>query len=222
MTDYDNLLALIHSRRSIRKFAEKAVSRDDLARVFEAARWAPSNHNRQPWRFLVLEDRERIQALARSIGEQLAGKLKSLPATVGAYAGELAHYATVFSGAPVLIVALHKQPVSVSATLLEGVPNAGLVSGEPLSVAMAVQNLLLAAHALGLGTCVLTAPLLAPEAVAAGLPLPAGFDLTCFVALGYPAESPAPPRRKILAQITEYIDDDNRSDHDRNGNPGAA
>jgi nitroreductase len=214
MTDYVHFLELVRTRRSVRRFAERPFSHEDIARLLEAARWAPSNHNRQPWRFLVLEDKKRIRDLASRVGETLGLKLKSLPPMASAYAGDLAHYATLFAEAPVLLVALHKHPVSVSAVLLEGVPNAALVSGEPLSVAMAVQNLLLAAHALGLGACVMTAPLLVPEAVAEAIPLPAGFDLTCFVAVGHPAESPEPPRRKNLEQVTEYIDDDDRSDDD--------
>ncbi len=206
MMDYEQLLGLLRSRRSIRRFADQPVSRQDLSRLLEAACWAPSNHNRQPWRFLVLEDRERIRGLAKSVGQALAVKLKALPAMASAYAGELAHYGTLFAQAPVVIVVLHKHPVSISAALLEGVPNPGLVSGEPLSVAMAVQNFLLAAHALGLGACVMTAPLLVQNAVADALRLPPGHDLTCLVALGYPAETPEPPRRKELEQILHFID----------------
>ena len=205
MMDYASLLELLRSRRTIRRFANRPVSRDQLYQILEAARWAPSNHNRQPWKFLMLDDRERIREWAGRVAAGLAGKLNALPALAAAYAGELAHYATLFREAPVVIVALHKRPVSVSAALLEGVPNPALVSGEPLSVAMAVQNLLLAAHALGLGTCVMTAPLLAPEALGAAVALPAGFEVTCFVAVGYPAESPEPPRRKTLEQSIQFV-----------------
>jgi nitroreductase len=204
MTDYDRLLDLIRLRRSIRRFSNRAVSRDDLMRLLEAARWAPSNHNRQPWRFLVIEDKQQINQLAETVRRGLSEKLKSLPEAAAAYAGEFTHYATFFSNAPVLLVVLHKQPVSVSAPLLAGLKSPDLVSGEPLSVAMAVQNLLLAAQALGLGTCVLTGPLLAQDALTGELDLPAGHDLTCLVALGYPAESPAPPRRKTIEQIVEF------------------
>lgn len=217
--DYKLLLELLRARRSVRRFADQPVSREDLARLLEAARWAPSNHNRQPWRFLVLEDRERIRGLAKAVGQALGAKLQALPSLASAYAGDLAHHATLFAQAPVVLVALHKHPVSVAGALLEGLPHPGLVSGEPLSVAMAVQNLLLAAHALRLGACVLTAPLLVPETVAGALRLPAGHDLTCFIALGHPAESPEPPRRKKLEQCCEYIDDDDRTDHDRNRDP---
>ncbi|MBK8477940.1 MAG: nitroreductase family protein, partial [Opitutaceae bacterium] len=69
--EYESLLARLRARRSIREFLDRPVAREDLARLFEAARWAPSNHNRQPWRFLVLEDRARIAALAAGVGHRL-------------------------------------------------------------------------------------------------------------------------------------------------------
>lgn len=215
MIDYAQLLELLRSRRSIRRFLDRAVSHEDLARLVEAASWAPSNHNRQPWRFLVLEDKHQLRDLAQAVGDALNLKLKSLPALASSYAHELADYATFFAEAPLLIIALHKRPVSVSAALLEGLSNPALVSGEPLSVAMAVQNLLLAVHALGLGACVMTGPLLVPEAVSRAVSLPAGFDLTCFVALGHPAESPEAPRRKALEQIVQYVKHDDSTHHDR-------
>ena len=204
MNDYDRLLELIRVRRSVRRFSDHAVSREDITCLLEAARWAPSNHNRQPWRFLVIEDKQQINRLAEAVRQGLSEKLKSLPEAAAAYADEFTHYATFFSSAPALLVVLHKQPVSVSAPLLAGLRHPDLVSGEPLSVAMAVQNLLLAAQASGLGTCVLTGPLLVRDALAGGLDLPAGHDFTCLVALGHPAESPAPPRRKTVEQIVEF------------------
>jgi coenzyme F420-0:L-glutamate ligase / coenzyme F420-1:gamma-L-glutamate ligase len=203
MITYDQLLELIRTRRSIRKFEERAVSRDDLNRLLEAARWAPSNHNRQPWRFVIIEDRGRIRALADQVRLGVADKLESLPEVAAPYAGELTRYATFFSAAPVLIVALHKLPIAAASSLWDAVRHPELVSGEPISVAMAMQNLLLAAHALGLGACVLTAPLLAEELPGA-LAVPAGFEITALIALGYPAESPGVPRRKSLQHIAEF------------------
>jgi nitroreductase len=211
--NYEMLLDLIQSRRSIRHFTDRPVDREDLLRLFEAARWAPSNHNRQAWKFLVWANPETIRALAQRVAEHLKERLKKLPASALAYAEELVSEATVFAQAPVLIVALHKPPISASAILLQDLPHPTLVSGEPLSVAMAVQNLILAAHALGLGTCVLTAPLLVPDALTGMLDLPGGFELTCLVAMGYPDENPPPPRRKKLEHIYEFLDNDPRA-HD--------
>jgi len=198
------LMAVLQSRRSIRRFTDRAVSREDLQKMLEAARWGPSNHNRQPWKFIVLEDRMVIRELAQSVQQGVARKVRSMPAIASSYAADFEHHATLFGAAPVLIVALHKRPVSLSVALLEGVANSTLVSGEPLSTAMAVQNLLLAAHVMGLGACVMTAPLVVPEAVAAHLDVPPGFECTCFVAVGHPGESPAAPRRKSLEQIAEF------------------
>ncbi|HEX9046159.1 MAG TPA: nitroreductase family protein [Verrucomicrobiae bacterium] len=204
MSDYDQLLKLIRARRSIRRFSGRPVSREDVGRLLEAARWAPSNHNRQPWKFLVIEDPRQIRQLADTVSQGVSEKTKSLPAMAAEYISPLKQYATFFANAPVLLVVLHKHPVSVAAPVLAGLKNPDLISGEPLSVAMAVQNLLLAAHSLRLGACVLTGPLLAQEALAGALDLPAGHDLTCLVALGHPAESPAPPRRKTIEQIADF------------------
>jgi len=207
MNDYETLLKVIRERRSIRTFSDRAVTREQIEQLIEAARWAPSNHNRQPWRFLVLADSQQIQALARTVAQGLASRLKTLPTVAASFAGEFEHYATFFARAPVLLIVLHRHPVSFAAELLQGVHNLTLVSGEPLSVAMAVQNLLLAAQALGLGACVLTAPLVAQPSVRNALTLPAGYDITCFVAVGYPGESPPAPRRKTLEQIVEFKHD---------------
>jgi nitroreductase len=146
------------------------------------------------------------------VGQGLASKAKSWPEIAASYIGQFAHYATFFSQAPVLVVALHKRPISMSALLLKGLRNPVLVSGEPLSVAMAVQNMLLAAQALELGTCVLTGPLIVQDDLTAALDLPAGYDFTCLVAIGYPAESQPPPGRKDLEHIAEFR---NYADHRR-------
>jgi len=215
MMEYEPFIELLKTRRSIRRFTERPVPRQEILRLLEAARWAPSNHNRQPWKFLVLEDQRRIAALAQGVSAALSEKLRGLPALASSYASELAHYATFFEQAPLLLVVLHQRPVSVSASLLKGVPNAILASGEPLSVAMAVQNVNLAAQSLGLGSCVMTAPLLVPQVVAQALSLPPGYDLTCFLALGYPAESPEAPRRKNLEHICTFDDYADTSHDDR-------
>jgi nitroreductase len=204
MSEYAHFLELAKTRRSIRRFTKAPVAHEDILRLLEAARWAPSNHNRQPWKFVVLEVKAQIAALADAVNRALPEKLKLLPSTASAHASELVHYATFFAAAPVLIVALHKEPASFSAVLLKGMRNPELTSGEPLSVAMAVQNLLLAARALGLGACVLTGPLIVQEVLADALILPPGHHVTCLVAVGHPAESPPPPRRKTIEQIAEF------------------
>ena len=201
--NYDALLELMQSRRSVRRFDARAVSREDLHKLLDAARWAPSNHNRQPWKFTVMEDRDRIRALAEQVRLGMESKLQSLPEVAAAHAAGLVQYGTFFSAAPVLIVAMHKLPIAAAAPLWDQTRNPELVSGEPLSVAMAMQNLLLAAQALGLGACIMTAPLLADE-LSELLQVPPGFAITGLIALGHPDGAVPMPRRKSLEHIAEF------------------
>lgn len=201
--NYQEFLELIRSRRSVRQFSSRQLTHSQIDALIEAARWAPSNHNRQGWKFIVFQDAEMIAGLA----EQIRGSLgRSLPAAhrlLAGHAEEIAHFAGVFDQAPVVILAMHKISAAVG-KLLPVSAAGGLVSGEAISTAMACQNILLAAHAMGLGACVMTAPLLAAEVWNAAGDLPAGFEPTCLIAAGYPAVTPTPPRRKSLEQIVEY------------------
>ena len=63
-TSGSRILDTIHGRRSVRKYLERDVSEDLIERVLEAARWAPSPHGRQPWRFAVLRSEETKERLA--------------------------------------------------------------------------------------------------------------------------------------------------------------
>ena len=58
---------LLRSRRSVRAFTDRLPDRALLDRLIEAARWAPSNHNRQGWKFLVFQDKAQIRELARTV-----------------------------------------------------------------------------------------------------------------------------------------------------------
>jgi len=202
--DYQTVLEMMRSRRSIRSFTDRKPSRTDIERLIEAARWAPSNHNRQGWKFIVFEDPRELQALADRVGTSLSNRLEMAKSITPAQAEEMIHYATLFAKAPIAILVMHKRSVAVGRELLAGATHGELVSGEPLSAAMAVQNMLLAAHCLGLGTCVATAPLLAEEVWKELDELPMGFEPTCIVAVGYPGQQPSAPRRKPLEQILEY------------------
>ncbi len=202
--DYQAALEMMRSRRSIRSFTDRKPSRTDIDRLIEAARWAPSNHNRQGWKFIVFEDRQELRALAEKIRISLSNRIETAKRIPSAQAKELIRYATLFAEAPIAILVMHKRSVAVGRELLDGASHGELVSGEPLSAAMAVQNILLAAHCLSLGTCVLTAPLLAGEVWKELDDLPMGFEPTCIIALGYPDRAPSPPQRKPLEQILEY------------------
>ncbi len=204
MMEYQALLELIQSRRSIRHFTDRRPSRDDIARIVEAARWAPSNHNRQGWKFIVFDDPDALHDLAGDIHASLSERIASAQRLPKAQARLMLYYATLFAGAPCAILVMHKASMSIARELLAGAARPEWISGEPLSAALAVENMLLAAQSLGMGTCIMTGPLLAGDVWGRIDELPLGFEPTCLVALGYPAKTPAAPRKKPIEQILEY------------------
>lgn len=204
MLSLESFLDLARSRRSVRRFLPDPPTREEMDALFEAARWAPSSHNRQATRFVVLEDAEEIRRLARDVRDALAARAAAARGIAREVAEDIAKNASWFGEAPRVIIVLHRRPAAAAAGLLEGLPSPELVSGEALSAAMAVQNLLLAACAAGLGACVLTAPLIAREAIGRVPDLPAGFEPTALVAVGRPAEDPPAPPRRPLERTVEH------------------
>jgi nitroreductase len=195
-------LNLMAQRRSVRRFADTAVDLSVLERLITAASWAPSNHNRQGWKFLVWQDKQKIEAMARAVREEVKDVCEQAHRLAKDHGHELVYYSGIFETAPVVILAMHKKSPAIGRAILEksDVMN---ISSEALSAAMAVQNMLLLAESLGLGACIMTAPLLATK-VWSQQELPAGFEPTCLIAVGYSAEKPAAPRRKELQHILEY------------------
>ena len=61
---------IIHSRRSIRRYQQRAIDKSTLDRLLDAAIWAPSAHNRQPWRFCVITGEEAKDRLSNAMSEQ--------------------------------------------------------------------------------------------------------------------------------------------------------
>lgn len=197
----------IRTRRSIRRYDDRAVPRELVEAVLEAARWAPSAHNRQPWRFAVLTARETREALAVAMGSRLRAdseRDRLDPALIDADVSR--SYARI-TGAPVILV------VCVTLRDMDRYADIRRANAEYLmatqSVALAVQNLLLAAHALGLGACWMCAPLFVPETVREVLHLEPDWEPQALITLGYPAETKTKSRAE-LNSIVNNLDADER------------
>jgi nitroreductase len=201
--DYESFMEVIKSRRSVRKFTDEKISHEQIEKLIEAACWAPSNHNRQGWKFIVFENQQDIKKLADQIRQFIKKSLAETHRLVASQADELIHYSGAFDQAPVVILVMHKKSPAISKQALD-LATSNLASGEAISAAMATQNLLLSASAMRLGACIMTAPLLAGQVWTSLKDMPLGFEPTCMIALGYPAETPNPPRRKKLEHVIEY------------------
>lgn len=194
-TSPESLLELIHSRRSLRRYRPEAPSTLQLRQLLQAAIQAPSAHNRQPWRFVVLRDDGDKAALARAMGARLRHDLQADMAPEAVIAADVKRSHERIAGAPALVL------LCLSMRDMDDYPDARRGRAEQLmavqGTAMAGQNLLLAAHALGLGACWMCAPLFCPEVVVQTLSLPPDWQPQGLVTLGWPAQTRSRGRRPL-------------------------
>ncbi len=204
MSDND-FITLIKTRRSIRKFQDKPVPPAVLRPLIEAATWAPSAGNTQNWMFSVIT--------SPAIKAQMAASVKSCwhcalnepgMETASEMIQPYTRHFYWFDAAPVVIV-LSARRSRGFIDLMFGTAGAD-VAGTTASAAMAAENLMLAAHASGLGSCCLTAPLAAQDALKSLLGLGTGQHIVCVIALGYADECPDPPERKSVDTVMRVIE----------------
>lgn len=213
---YTILKEIVGGRRSIRRFLPDEIPEDDIIEMLDCARWAPSDTNQQPWRFIVITNRDKIRELEHLCLREIA-RLQD-KATVEGHP-EVARklkvfgkYAVAFSGAPAVII-LAGEPYRsrfteeiftpvFAADYVEAIKREESIK----SVSLAAQNLLLAAHALGYGACAMTGPVILAERDIATL---AGLREEEFVvmviAVGRPAQQPEGPGRRALSEKTVWI-----------------
>jgi len=194
-----NFLNLIKSRRSAKEYSPKEVPSEILFRVLEAGKWAPSAHNAQPWRFIVIQD----SVIKRRLAEAMASRWNQ-DMTKNGVPKELRESLIKtsverFGSAPIVIVAC------LTMEDMDEYPDEWRKKVEWVmavqSVAAAVENMLLAAEGEGLGSCWFCAPLFCQDVVRKTLKIPQHVDPQALITLGYPAYKPTPPPRKPLEEI---------------------
>lgn len=197
------LAEVIAERRSIRRYRPDPIDDAQLDALLTAACWAPSAHNRQPWRFAVLRDDAPKQRLARAMGDRLRADRARDGDSEAAIAQDVARSHARITGAPAVIaVCLTLADMDLYPDLVRGAAERTMAVQ---SVAMAVQNLLLAAASDGLGACWMCAPLFCPEVVRAALDLPADWEPQALVTLGRPASAGKPASRRPLADVVREV-----------------
>ena len=190
---------LVRSRRSIRRYLPLPVAEEVLLALLEAARWAPSAHNRQPWRFCVVTTPAAKQELSRRMSEYWRDDLRADGLDAQEIARRIAISHLRLTTSPVLIVpALTMEDMDVYGDVTRN--HAEFIMGVQ-SVALACQNLLLAAHDAGLAASWLCAALFAPELVREVLTLPDHWHPQAILTLGYAAEQKEKERAPIAAQV---------------------
>jgi nitroreductase len=208
-------LSLIAGRRSVRQFAPDMPPRELVLRAIESATHAPSGMNKQPWRFFIVSSDAVKAEMVRRVSCEIETILTLLAGDEYAdkVASYLRNYATLFRNAPVVINVLYREYGQVIASLLERsnihYPENQEEAANPAmqSVSAAIQNLQLAAHALGLATCWMTAPLFAKEQLHKLLNVEEPWQLAAVIPIGYPAkEHTCAPRRIRFDRVVRWIE----------------
>lgn len=168
------VLEAIKGRRSVRAFKNGNVSKGIVNELVDAARWAPSAGNIQPWEFIIVRKVEIKRKLAKAALSQ-----------------------SFIKEAPVVIV------ICANVTLsYYGYGARGKALYCIQDTAAATQNMLLAAYSFGLGTCWVGA--FREEEVKEALRIPEGIKPVAIVPVGLPAESPSPRSKRPLSHVIRY------------------
>lgn len=166
------LFEVIHKRRSIRKFKPEPVARSDLKRILEAGRLAPSGGNRQPWYFIVVRDLEIKKALSKVANNQ-----------------------KFIADADTVVVALGEPRIPTK--LLYKLSSTRIPHMQDPMIA--IEHMVLAATALGYGTCWIGA--FNEDEVKRLLKIPENLVVIALLPIGVPDESPSPRPRKAFKEI---------------------
>jgi nitroreductase len=209
-----DLFDAIQGRKSIRRFKPTPVPDNDIRKILDAGRWAPSANNTQPWSFIVIKDRAVLRNMAAAVRGMIDRMIpfaesEKQAQRLAAYKG---NYYTFFENAPVVIaVCLEAYDAGTDRLLAKmGYPAEEVKRLRPLpglqSVSAAVQNMLLSIHALGYGSCWMTGPLVAQEAFEKLL----GYGKKKFIAallpVGVPDENPPARSRRPVEESMRVIE----------------
>jgi coenzyme F420-0:L-glutamate ligase/coenzyme F420-1:gamma-L-glutamate ligase len=193
------LYQIIQERRSIRRYTNRPVERALIERLLAAATWAPSAHNRQPWRFVVIQEEGVKGRLAEAMNVTLRADLAADGLPAEQIKAQAARRQARLTRAPALIL------LCITMTDMDDYPDEKRRHAEwamaTQSLALAGQNLLLAAQAEGLGACWLCAPLFCPEVVRDTLGLPPDWEPQALISLGWPAETPTKEREPLDTRV---------------------
>ncbi|MFC1592588.1 nitroreductase family protein [Candidatus Omnitrophota bacterium] len=192
-----DILSLIKKRRTIRKYKDRIISNKIIKKIIESAIWAPSAHNIQPWKFIVLKDeitkQNFIDSLTKPILTEYSSSIRIL----------IKNSIDILKRAPLVILVYNNCNLSKKVAELGKIHQFTAYLSEVESVAAAIENMHLVAHYLGIGMAWLTMPLFVKKHI--NKFFNTEDDLLALLALGYPAETGKRSKRKLVTEIVKYL-----------------
>ncbi len=208
-----DLFNAIAGRKSIRRFKQTPAPDEVISKILDAGRLAPSANNTQPWKFTVIKDREVLKNMAAATREMVDRMIPFAESEKQAQrlAAYKSTYYTFFEHAPIVIAVCMEGYDAGTDLLLArmGYAPEDIKRLRPLpglqSVSAAIQNMLLAVHALGYGSCWMTGPLVAQDAFGTLLGFGKETSIVALLPIGLPDEDPPARSRKPLEEVVKRI-----------------
>lgn len=202
LTNTTDLHTFLRTRRSIRRFKADPVPDSVIEKILVTATYAPSAHHRQPWRFCLVTNLSVKTKLADSMSIEFQRDLKADSISQEEIEKRIATSRNRIINAPVVII------LSLDMSEMDVYPDERRNNAEYImatqSVANAGMQLLLAAHAEGLGSVWVCSPLFVPNVIQTTLELPETWEPQAMYFLGYPIEIPNPRARKPIQEIVIF------------------
>ena len=196
------LFDTIYNQRQITRYRRDPVSKEDIDKIIEAATKAPSGGNTQPWHFIAITDPDLIAKVGGLYRDLWLGGRGHTPPP---------NEPPAYAAARYLANHMPEVPAMILVCADHSVGYMDRPQGEPLergryasSIWLAVQNLFLAAQALGLGTRITTTHIREEEKIKEWLGIPDHIETVCLTPLGYPRGRFGPTNRKPAAEVTSY------------------
>ena len=196
------LFDTIYNQRQITRYRRDPVSKEDIDKIIEAATKAPSGGNSQPWHFIAITDPDLIAKVGGLYRDLWLGGRGHTPPP---------NEPPAYAAARYLANHMPEVPAMILVCADHSVGYMDRPQGEPLergryasSIWLAVQNLFLAAQALGLGTRITTTHIREEEKIKEWLGIPDHIETVCLTPLGYPRGRFGPTNRKPAAEVTSY------------------
>ncbi|MBO5208379.1 MAG: nitroreductase family protein [Lachnospiraceae bacterium] len=191
----------IYNRRSIRKYLDKNVPKEKIEQILDAARVAPSAKNRQPWKYIVFGGEHKAEFLEKmENGIMREERQKAFLPNSKQGIPDAKNTLRIMKEAPILIVVLNENGTTPFAQI--NADDRITEICDTLSIGASIENMLLKADEIGLGTLWIANTCFAYEELTTYLGTTK--QLVGAIALGYADESPAQRPRKKLEEIVEY------------------
>ncbi len=194
--------SIFEKRKSIRKYKPDEISKEVLTKILEAGRVAPSAKNRQPWRYAVFTGNRKAELLCEmEKGIEKSKRSLFMPKKYRNGMASAENTLRIMREAPVVVLVFNT---------LSGNPYPPIFAGKrvseihnTLSIGAAVENMLLAATELGIGSLWIGNTVYAHKEISKYLGTKE--QISCAITFGYPDETPEGRPRKALEEITEYM-----------------